>query len=634
MPAMKNATQQKRKFAIGAEVQPGGGVHFRVWAPRRNKVCVVFPDDVTEANSPRFVALHAEDNGYYSGFCPTAKAGDKYAFLLDDDQKPYPDPMSRFQPEGPHGYSQIIDPSQYAWRDEGRPGFSIKGQVIYEMHIGTFTRGGTWATAIEELPALAELGITLLEVMPVADFPHKFGWGYDGVNLFAPTRLYGEPDDMRRFVDAAHALGMGVILDVVYNHFGPDGNYLAQFSEDYISKQGKTDWGEAINFDGPNSKQVREFFYTNAAYWIAEFHLDGFRLDAVHAIFDRSGYHILQEIEDRVRKAAGGRETIMIVENEFQDSKLLKEIAQGGHGIDAAWNDDFHHAARVAMTGHSDYYYGDYRGTPQELISAVKWGYLYQGQWNMRQKHPRGTPGFRLPGYKFVHFLQNHDQVGNTPGGHRYQKLTSPGRLRALTALLLLGPSTPMLFQGQEFNATTPFHYFADHEPEVSKMVRQGRVEFMRLFRRLGKDDANQLVPDPCAPETFAACKLDFAEREKNGDVVLLHRDLLRLRREDPIFAAQDGEQMHGAVLAPEALLLRFFGENDDDRVLIVNLGNDFEWIPTPEPLMAPPEGKRWERLWSSEEPDYGGSGSGIHDMENLWFPGHSAVVLKAVSAT
>lgn len=633
MPVTKNTTQQRR-FAIGAEVLSSGGVNFRVWAPRRSKVCVVFPDDVGDTNSPRFLALNAEDNGYFAGFCPTAKAGDKYAFLLDDYQKPYPDPMSRFQPEGPHGYSLIVDPTQFAWRDDSWGGVTIKGQVIYELHIGTFTQGGTWASAIEELPALAELGITLIEVMPVADFPHKFGWGYDGVNLFAPTRLYGEPDDMRRFVDAAHALGMGVILDVVYNHFGPDGNYLGQFSQDYIHQKMKTDWGEAINFDGPNSKHVREYFTANAGYWVSEFHLDGLRLDAVQAVYDDSEYHILQEIEDRVRQAASGRGTILVVENELQDSKLLKDIDAGGHGIDAAWNDDFHHAARVALTGHSDYYYGDYRGSPQELLSAVKWGYLYQGQWNARQRRPRGTPGFKLPAYKFIHFLQNHDQVGNTPGGRRFQELTSPGRLRALTTLLMLGPSTPMLFQGQEFNATTPFHYFADHEPEVGRMVREGRVEMMRLFRRLSQSDADSLVPNPCDPDTFTQCKLDFRERVNNPETLALYKDLIKLRKEDPVFAAQDSERLHGAVLAHEALLLRFFGDDDDDRVVIVNLGNDFEWIPSPEPLLAPPDGHVWERLWSSENPRYGGSGSGLHDVQNLWFPGHSAVVLKAVRVT
>ena len=323
------------------------------------------------------------------------------------------------------------------------------------MHIGTFTPEGTWEAALRELPGLAELGITLLEVMPVADFSGEFGWGYDGVNQFAPTRLYGQPDDFRRFVDRAHALGMGVLLDVVYNHFGPDGNYLQQFAEEYFTDRYANEWGEAINFDWPGSASVREFFLTNAVCWIEEYHLDGLRLDATQQIFDAGQSHILAELGQRVRSAAGKRSVYLVAENEPQETRLVRPLEQGGHGLDSLWNDDFHHSALVALKGHSEAYYSDYLGRPQEFISAAKWGYLYQGQRYSWQKKRRGAPGLDLAPANFVTFLENHDQVANSGRGLRVRQLTSPGRYRAMTALLLLGPGTPMLFQGQEFGSAS-----------------------------------------------------------------------------------------------------------------------------------------------------------------------------------
>src|SRR5207302_8022588 len=306
---------------------------------------------------------------------------------------------------------------------------------------------GTLAAAQQHLPALAELGVTLVEVMPLADFPGRFGWGYDGVDLFAPTRLYGTPDDLRRFVDAAHAAGLGVILDVVYNHFGPDGNYLREFSDDYFTDRHDNEWGEAINYDGDNAGPVREFMAANAGYWIEEFHFDGLRLDATQQIFDRSNEHILAVIARRVRQAAGGRRTLLVAENEPQEVKLVRPPERGGYGLDMLWNDDYHHSALVVLSGHNEAYYGDYLGTPQEFVSAAKWGYLYQGQRYRWQKKRRGTPTFDLEPDRFVTFTQNHDQVANSGRGLRCAELTGPGRYRALTALLLLGPGTPMLFQ-------------------------------------------------------------------------------------------------------------------------------------------------------------------------------------------
>lgn len=579
------------------------------------------------AAATRVIELHPEGHGYFSAFAAEAQARMFYQFKLGDGF--FPDPASRFQPQGPHGPSQIVDSSQFPWTDAQWLGISRHGQVAYEMHIGTFTAAGTWAAAQAQLPELARLGITVLEVMPVADFPGRFGWGYDGVNTFAPTRLYGGPDDFRAFVDRAHGLGLGVILDVVYNHFGPDGNYLKQFSEAYFTNRHKNEWGEALNFDGEDSGPVREFIVSNSAYWIDEFHLDGLRLDATQQIFDASSEHVLAALGRKAREAARGRAVYLVAENDAQQAKLARPLTTGGYGLDAIWNDDFHHSAMAALTGRNEGYYSDYRGTPQELISALKRGFLYQGQWHSWQKKRRGAPAFDLAPEQFVIYLQNHDQIANSLRGWRVQQLTSPGRLRAMTALLLLGPATPLLFQGQEFGAAAPFLYFADHEPELARLVGAGRKDYLKQFPTLASLQAEDYLADPAAKETFLQCKLDFSEREKHAPLYQLHRDLLRLRREDPIFSHPRAAGMDGAVLGPEVFVLRYFGEANDARLLLVNLGLDLRLGPAPEPLLAPVEGREWEIMWSSEDPRYGGMGTPALEAEGNWrLPGHSALVL------
>jgi len=622
--------EQQRQLPIGAEALPEGGVHFRVWAPRCRRVEVVIEGGRgCSSGNPQEIELAPETPGYFSGRVAAAGAGTRYRFRLDGSDTLYPDPASRFQPDGPHGPSQVIDARRFRWTDGAWRGVKLEGQIIYEMHIGTFTREGTWAGAMRELLELAETGITVLEVMPVAEFPGRFGWGYDRVDFFAPTRLYGEPDDFRRFVDRAHALEIGVILDVVYNHVGPDGNYLKQFSEEYFTDCYTTEWGEAINFDGENAGPVREFFLANAGYWIEEFHLDGLRLDATQNIYDQSSDHILAAMTRRVREMARGRSTIIVAENEPQHVKLVRPQEQGGYGIDALWNDDFHHSAMVALTGHNEAYYTDHLGKPQEFISAIKWGYLYQGQWYTWQKQRRGTPAFGLKPATFVTFLQNHDQVANSARGQRCHVLTSPGRYKAMTALMLLGPGTPMLLQGQEFAASSPFFYFADHRQELANLVYQGRVEFLAQFHSLATPEMQGCLPDPADPATFERSKLDFSEREQHAEIYMLHRDLLQLRREDPVFRAQRSGGIDGAVLGPEAFVLRFFGDNGHDRLLLVNLGLDLDLNPAPEPLLAPPEGMQWETRWSSEEPRYGGCGTPPLETEENWqIPGRAAVVL------
>jgi maltooligosyltrehalose trehalohydrolase len=630
---MKAATEAPdvyvRRLPIGAEIL-ADDVHFRVWAPRCKKVSVVFEaaNGVTGKSRSVF-PLAPEGHGYFSGHAAGARAGMLYRYQLDEGEQTVPDPASRFQPDGPHGASQIIDPASFEWSDRGWAGIRMAGQIIYELHIGTFTPEGTWEGATRELVELKNAGITTVEVMPVSEFPGSFGWGYDGVDLFAPTHLYGGPDDFRRFVDRAHALGLGVILDVVYNHLGPDGNYLNLFSEDYFTDRYNTEWGTAINYDGQNSGPVREFFITNAGFWIAEYHLDGLRLDATQTIYDTSTTHVIAEITERVRQAAGHRSTIVIAENESQQTKLPRPVNQGGYGVDGLWNDDFHHSARVALTGQREAYYTDYCGKPQELVSAVKWGYLYQGQYYKWQKKRRGTPSFGLKPSTFVNYIQNHDQISNTGYGTRLHELTDPGSYRAMTALLLLAPGTPMLFQGQEFGASAPFVFFADHEPKLAALVRKGRLDFLSQFRSLTSPEARARIPDPCSVETFKACKLDLSEREKHQATYRLHRDLLMLRREDPVFRAQGGGGIDGAVLGDEIFVLRFFAPGDD-RLLLVNLGKDQLLEPAPEPLLAPHENMQWRVLWTSEDAAYGGRGRLPFDTEKTWqINGPAAIVLS-----
>lgn len=599
-----------RRLPIGAQCVPDGGVEFRVWAPKRKRVEVVFESRGSPSpDVERAIELTAEDDGYFSGYAADAHAGSLYRYRLDG-RDAFPDPASRFQPSGPHGPSEVVDPSTFQWADDAWRGPRLDSTVIYELHVGTFTREGTWAAAAQQLAELASVGITCLEIMPVAEFPGRFGWGYDGVDLYAPTRLYGRPDDFRHFVDRAHSLGIGVMLDVVYNHVGPDGNYLPQFSDHYFSTKHKTEWGQAFNFDGDQSRAVRDFISCNAAYWADEFHVDGLRIDATQSIFDDSPRHILVDIGDAMRGAAGERAVLLVGENEPQNVTLLAEPTARGCGLDALWNDDFHHAALVALTGKTDAYYSDYRGSAQELVSGAKYSFLYQGQYYRWQKKRRGSPTFGIPPTRFVNFIENHDQLANSAAGTRTRELTSPGRHRAMTALLLLGAQTPMLFQGQEFGASTPFLYFADHSHDLARRVRKGRGDFLAQFANIALQEIRSRLPDPADPATFERCKLDFAERDRNQQVTALHRDLLRLRREDPVIRTHAGRGLDGAVLGNDAFVLRFFGEDCTDRLLVINLGRAFRLDPAPEPLLAPPHAHEWTILWTSDAPEYGGTGT------------------------
>lgn len=619
------ASEENRRFPIGAERLEDGAFSFRVWAPKASLVDLVIEDG---PGAGSVIPLDAEADGYYSVITREAQAGSIYRYRLDRGVA-YPDPASRYQPQGPHGPSMVIDATGFEWRDDGWRGPDLKRPVIYEMHIATFTSEGTFAAAQEKLPLLADLGIDVVELMPIADFAGRFGWGYDGVNLFAPTRLYGMPADVRRFVQRAHQIGLAVILDVVYNHFGPDGSYLRPFSDAFFSTKYRTDWGEAINFDGPDSGPVREFFISNAGYWIEEFHMDGLRVDATQNVYDDSTPHILAEIADEVRRRAAGRTTFVCGENEPQDVRLLAPSRDGGMGFAALWNDDFHHAARVAVTGRRDAYFLDYKGTAQELISACKWGYLYQGQYYSWQRKHRGTPAFHIPASCFIDYVQNHDQIANSGRGERLHQLTSPSSMRAITALLLLGPATPLLFQGQEFAASSPFTYFADHKPELADLVREGRYAFLSQFPGAARPDAYGSLPDPGLEATFEACKLRWEERDANASVVALHRDLIRLSREDPILVQRRADRMAGAVLGEFCFLLRHLTDTFEDRLVIVNLGPDVFYVPVSEPLLAPPAGHEWQLVFSTSDWCYGGHGTPDVETDEGWrIPAESTVLL------
>ncbi|HAK07685.1 MAG TPA: malto-oligosyltrehalose trehalohydrolase [Spartobacteria bacterium] len=623
----------KRRYPIGAELIGPNKTHFRVWAPKAKNVDLVLESGAEKNAERNFHPLTREDGGYFSGTAE-AGAGALYRFRINDAENFHPDPASRFQPQGPHGPSCIVNPTQFKWTDEKWRGVKMRGQIVYEMHIGTFTPEGTWRAAAEQLAELARIGITVIEMMPIADFPGNFGWGYDGVDLFAPTRLYGTPDDLRAFVDRAHSLGLAVILDVVYNHFGPDGNYLAVYSDDYLTRENENDWGDSINFDGANSGPVREFFITNGRYWIDEFHFDGFRFDATQSIYDKSDEYIVGAIGRAARQTAGKRSLILIAENESQETKLVRPRSEGGDDLDGLLNDDFHHSAVVALTGLREAYYTDYLGSPQEFISAAKYGYLFQGQPYSWQEAPRGTPTFKASPEAFVAFIENHDQVANTAAGERLRFQTSPGRYRAMTALLLLGPWTPMLFQGQEFGASSPFIFFTDvGDGPMREAIRKGRFQFLAQFPSLAANEVQKRLPVPSDPKVFANCKLDFSKRKKNKEFYDLHVDLLRLRREDSRFHEQRLGGVDGAVLGPASFVLRYFSKgNSDDRLLVVNFGERRVLTPAPEPLLAPPLGLEWETLWSSESVSYGGPGVVTVARQDGWtLPAEATIALRLI---
>lgn len=615
----------KRKYPIGAEIVPGKGVHFRVWAPDHQDVELVIEN--IDPN-PVFRKMKKEKEGYFSLLAKEAKEGTLYRYRLSRSLHWHPDPASRFQPQGPTGPSCVMS-YEYSWKNSKWKGIEAKGHVAYEMHIGTYTEAGTFEAAMKDLHRLADLGITLIEILPINEFPGHFGWGYDGVNLFAPTHLYGKPKDVKAFVDKAHGLGMGVILDVVYNHLGPEDNRIIEFAKEYLNSKITTNWGQAINFD---TRQSREFFLTNAHYWIQEFCFDGLRIDATPWFFSTTEVHILAELTKVVKTAGGKRKTIVIGENESQDTNLIRPYEEGGYGFDMLWNDDFHHSACVRLTGKREAYYTDYLGSPQEFISSIKYGFLYQGQYYEWQKAPRGTPDLNIPPQAMMVFLENHDQVANSGHGMRLYKKCDPGNYKAMTCLFLLSPNTPLIFQGQEFNSTQPFYYFSDHSPQLVPLIRKGRRTELAQFPRLATREVRKVIPAPDNPSTFVESKLKSEDKRNQSAIHRLFQDLIALRRKDPVFKKMQDIKIDGAVLGSDSFLIRYFGGEDGDRVILINFGPDHHFNPGPEPMLVAGQNQKFEVLWSSESLIYGGEGTPPINVPYWKILGHSAIVLKTQS--
>jgi maltooligosyltrehalose trehalohydrolase len=591
---------------FGANVD-GDSVEFRVWAPKARRVEVEIVGGAPTGRWP----LTPLDDGVHAGRCAELGAGTRYRFRLDGGAS-YPDPWSRYQPEGVHGPSEVVDPAAFAWADAAWSGLDRRRLVIYELHVGTFTTDGTFDAVIGQLTALKRLGVTAIELMPVAEFPGRWNWGYDGVDLFAPSRNYGGPSGLKRLVAAAHRSGLGVLLDVVYSHLGPDGNYLRAYSEDYFTDRHTTPWGDAVNFDGPNSRRVREYVVQNALYWLREYHLDGFRLDAAHAIHDDGPVPVLQELAANVhRSSERERGPTLIAEDSRNDPRLIRRPPKGW-GLDAVWADDFHHAVHTMLTGEREGYYADYAGTVDQLARTIAGGFLYQGQRSKVWGKPRGSPVADESASAFVFGVQNHDQVGNRALGERLSHLVGPGEYAVAVGLLLLSPETPLLFMGQEFAASAPFQYFTDHEPELGRLVTEGRRKEFAGFSAFQDPARRALIPDPQAEATFRRSKLDFTERRSHAGILRLHRALLALRRTDPVFAAAGRDRLRVDPLGARAVVLRYWSGDSpaDQRLVVANFGPALD-LPAGETLglEALAEGS-WRVLLSTASRRFGGDGS------------------------
>jgi len=561
------------------------GVRYQVWAPDHAALAVrIRRKGGEEIARP----MSRDARGYFSVYDEKGAAGDRYGFLFSDDSV-LPDPVSRFQPEGVHALSECIDPRMYSWRCDTWRRPAWEGQPIYELHAGTFTSRGTFRSAIEKLDHLASLGVSAIELMPVADFPGERNWGYDGVALFAPARCYGRPDDLRALVDAAHERGLAVILDVVYNHLGPDGNFLTRYAKDYFDPERHTPWGQAFNLSHQDSRPVRDYFVSNACYWLDEFRFDGLRLDATHAIEDPSTKHLLADIA----MAAHERGAFVIAEDDRNACVVLRDAKGEGHQIDAAWADDFHHQVRVALTGVQESYFKSYGGSARELAETLEHGWFYRGQsypqWNGK---PRGEACGHLPPSAFVFCIENHDQVGNRAKGERLEHLVSLGAFRAASALLCFSPYAPMIWMGQEWAATTPFRFFTDHAGDLGRLVSEGRKKEFGI--------AAGDVPDPQAEETFTRSKLVWDELRlyPHAAVLELYRECLRRRAEwlQPI--ANDRSRWR-VIAAENAVAIRYRAE--PERLVVCALRGDARLSLSEGELVAA-DGCEWQLEFESND--------------------------------
>ena len=566
------------EMPFGAEVS-GEGVRFSLWAPAARRVCLHVED-----RPPRPMVRGAD--GFYTCFASDARAGDRYSFSFDGEPLRVADPASRFNPDGVHGPSQVVDPAAFEWQDDSRVGWPWRNAVFYELHVGAFTPEGTFAAAETKLEYLAALGVTAVELMPVADGPGRRNWGYDGVLPFAVRPAYGRPEDLKRFVQSAHRAGLMVFLDVVYNHFGPEGNYLHRYAPQFFTDRHKTPWGDAINFDGPESAPVREFFIHNALCWLEEYRFDGLRLDAVHAIIDDSEPDFLTELAAAVRRLPGG-ERHLVLENGDNEARYLARGEDGRPRRYAAqWNDDFHHAAHVLLTSEKAGYYEDYEQPGRQLLRCLTEGFVYQGEpskhWGGR---PRGEPSAHLPPDAFVSFLQNHDQIGNRAHGERLWMLAERASMRAAETLLLLLPAPILLFMGDEFHAPNRFPFFCDFEGQLADAVTQGRrMEFAHFFENV-EDLAS--IPDPNDEATLGIARLDWsaAARPEGTDAIERYTRLLALRR-DVLMPLLPAGARRGRMLGDRALHVEWALGQGATLVLVANFSA------LPAPLGAWPDGE------------------------------------------
>ncbi|MHC5538976.1 malto-oligosyltrehalose trehalohydrolase [Singulisphaera rosea] len=587
---------------LGA-VPESAGVRFRVWAPRAHSVELVLE---SPEGRPESLPLGKADDGLFDGTFPEVRVGDRYRYRVDDNG-PFPDPASRFQPEGVHGPSEVVDPGTFRWSDHGWKGIGPDELVVYELHVGTFTKEGTFLAAIDRLPALRDLGVTAVELMPVADFSGVRSWGYDGVDLFAPSRCYGRPEDLRRLVDEAHRLGLAVLLDVVYNHFGPVGNYTGAFSPNYLSTTHQNAWGSSVNLDGDGSSMVREFFVENALHWVHEYHIDGLRLDATHALVDDGPQHFVAELTERVRSSSPDRRILVIAEDHRNLATMVRPSWAGGWDLDGVWADDFHHQVRRLLAGDNEGYYRDYTGTIPDLVDTINLGWFYCGEHSVHLDEPRGTDPVQVPPRRFVTCLQNHDQIGNRAFGERLHHQVDQAAYRAASALLLVSPATPMLFMGQEWAATSPFLFFTDHDEDLGKLVTEGRRREFRHFMAFIDPEARERIPDPQSPSTFERSRLDWSEveREPHASTLRLYKALLKLRRNEPALRSDRRENFKALPLDDGTLLLLRADDRGGNLILIARLRGagvvDLQGNPDLHFL----KGRPWEVVLTTEDPAF-----------------------------
>lgn len=592
------------------------GVRFRAWAPKPRVVELVL-----EGATDR-LPMNRDGGGYWSSTVAGVGPGTRYGYVVDGEG-PFPDPVSRFQPQGVHGLSEVVDVSGFSWTDADWAPPPFRDAVIYEMHVGTFSPEGTFAGAIPRLGGLAELGVTAVELMPLAAFPGRWNWGYDGVAQFAPFAGYGRPEDLCAFVDAAHAAGLAVILDVVYNHFGPDGNYTGVYSEQYRTGQHDTPWGDAINFDADGSREVRTFFRENILSWLHHYHVDGFRFDATFAIIDGSERHILAELAEAARnEGRPGIEPYLVAETHENDPRYVRPIVAGGLGFDAAWADDFHHAARTAILDEYEGYYANYDGSFDSLAACIRQGFLFEGQRQAGGK-TRGHPARDVPWRSFVYCLQNHDQVGNRAFGDRLHDVAAHADVRALTLVLLLLPQVPMLFQGQEFFASAPFLYYTDHSEPLGSLVVEGRRKEFGGFNSFRDEQLRASIPSPQDERTFLRSKLNWLEAEVGTGVLAraFHRELLRTRHENPVLRASRVERGPIETKVTGEVLVLTIANEAGRAVIVLNLG--------PAASVALDYGAGASIAIESGESRFGGPGRSVELRDGrLNIPGHCAALI------